>query len=201
MVRGSNLTGSRASRISTSCRFRTKSHCAFLTVLIFVVTSGNPEGLAAQSKTFEFGLRAAAALPTTNFVKLASPGVSAGIYGGWWNSDRLLVFFQATYDQFSEKTLEDGSTQTVAFLPVEFGVRYHPEMGTVGGFFVSLASGPMFGLGDFSGTKASISVGVGYSFPFTNNRLLIDATYRSEIADPFNSYLLVGLIYGFGSGG
>jgi len=172
-----------------------------LTILLLVVAAAGPGKLLAQSRTFEFGLRAAAAIPTTNFKKLASTGVSAGLYVGRWNSDNLLIFVQATYDQFSEKTLEDGSKQTVAFLPVEFGARYFPETGTGSGFYLSLASGPMFGQGDFSGTTASISLGVGYSFPFTNNHLMVDATYRSEIADPFNSYLLVGIIYGFGSGG
>jgi len=169
-------------------------------LVLLAITSGDFQTVAAQSKTPEFGIRAAAAVPTTNFKKLASAGVAGGLYAGWWNSDHTFLFLQATCDQFSEKTLEDGSKQTVGFLPVEFGVRFHPETGAQRGFYLSLASGAMFGQGDFSGTTASLSLGVGYSFPFTNNRLMVDATYRSEIADPFNSYLLLGLIYGFGSG-
>ena len=188
-----------AGRIEQISKSRILNAC--MTLFLLTITSGVFQTVAAQSKTVEFGLRAVAAVPTTNFVKLASPGVSAGIYGGWWNSDRVLVFAQATYDQFSEKKLDDGSTQTGAFLPVEFGFRYHTETGKGKGFYTSLAAGPMFAQGDFSGTKASISLAVGYSFPFTNNRLMVDATYRSQVADPFNSYLLLGLIYGFGSGG
>jgi len=155
---------------------------------------------SAQSKSFEFGASAGAAIPTTNFQHLAGPGFFGSVYAGRWNSDHVFIFLAAGYDQFSEQTLEDGSKSTGAFLPIELGFRYHSSGGNTKGIYLSAAGGLMISQGDFTGRKAGLTLGLGYTFPSVGRRLQIDARYRSEISDPFNSYLNIGLTIGFGSG-
>jgi hypothetical protein len=169
--------------------------CAFVIAILCFL---QPTTARAQRHTAEFGLRAAAAVPTTNFASTVGPGVAGGIYAGWWNSDRVILVMQASFDQFSAKTADDGSDVKGAFLPVELGIRYHSAGGLARGFYVSTAGGVIFQQGDFSGQKASISIGAGYTVPLSRGKLMIDATYRSEISDPFNSYLLLGMVFGFG---
>jgi hypothetical protein len=175
-------------------------HKSIFVAVILAVSAFAVSAASGQSKTYEFGGSLGAVIPTTNFQNTAGPGISGSVFAGRWNSDHVLLFMVAGYDQFSEQTLDDGAKRTGAFLPVELGFRFHSAGGGVKGMYFSAAGGVMFSQGDFDGRKASLSLGLGYSFPSTGKRLLLDARYRSEISDPFNSYLNIGLTIGFGSG-
>ena len=155
---------------------------------------------SAQARPFEIGASVGASIPTTNFQHLAGPGFFGAVHAGRWSSEHVLLFLATGYDQFGEQTLEDGSKQTGAYLPVELGFRYHAGGADSKGMYFSAAGGVLFSQGDFEGRKAGLTLGLGYAFPTSGRRLSLDARYRSEISDPFNSYLNLGLTIGFGAG-
>lgn len=173
---------------------------SLVTILLLASSAIAVSDTSAQSRPLEFGASVGASVPTTNFQHTAGPGFFGGLHAGRWSSEHVFLFLATGYDQFGEQTLKDGSKETGAFLPVELGFRYHAGGADNKGMYFSMAGGVLFSQGDFEGRKAGLTLGLGYSFPTSGRRLLVDARYRSEVSDPFNSYLIVGLTIGFGAG-
>ena len=153
---------------------------------------------ARGQSSLEAGARFGGTVPATNFAALASSGIAVGGYLGVWSTDRAFVYFQASYDDFGGERLDLETISDGAFIPMELGVRYHPGTRDRSGAYISFAGGRMISKGDFDENKASLSLGAGFALLQSSYRIMLDATFRNEINDPFKSYLVFSVAVGSG---